>query len=69
MYCGLPAVVIGTQTWYQTGPRTLLLLFPVCIALARIETRRPWARYLYFGIAAPLAVVIGLLYLAGQWIG
>ena len=69
VYCGLPAVVIGTQTWYQTGPRTLLLLFPVGIALARIETRRPWVSYLYFGIVAPLAVVIGLLYLSGQWIG
>jgi hypothetical protein len=69
VYCGLPAVVIGTQTFYQSGPRTLLLLFPVCIALASFEARRPWARYLYFGISAPLAAVMGLLYLAGQWTG
>jgi hypothetical protein len=69
VYCGLPAVVIGTQTFYQSGPRTLLLLFPICVALASLEARRPWIRYLYFGISAPLAVVIGLLYLAGQWAG
>jgi hypothetical protein len=69
VYCGLPAVVIGTQTFYQSGPRTLLLLFPVCVALARLETRLPWLRYLYFGISAPLAVVMGLLFLAGQWTG
>jgi hypothetical protein len=69
VYCGLPAVVIGTQTWYQSGPRTLLLLFPICIALASLETRRPWVRYLYFGISTPLTAVIGLLFLAGQWTG
>jgi hypothetical protein len=69
VYCGLPAVVVGTQTFYQTGPRTLLMLFPVCVALAGVEARRPWTRYLYFGISAPLAVVIGLLFLAGQWAG
>jgi hypothetical protein len=69
VYCGLPAIVIGTQTWYQSGPRTLLLLFPVCIALASLEARRPWVRYLYFGISAPLAAVMGLLYLSGQWTG
>jgi hypothetical protein len=69
VYCGLPAVVIGTQTFYQSGPRTLLILFPVCVALASLEARRPWVRYLYFGISAPLAAVMGLLYLAGQWTG
>jgi hypothetical protein len=69
VYCGLAAVVIGTQTFYQSGPRTLLMLFPLCIALASLEVRRPWVRYLYFGICTPLAVVMGLLYLAGQWTG
>ena len=69
VYCGLPAVVVGTQTWYQSGPRTLLLLFPVCIALARLEARRSWVRYLYFGISAPLAAVVGLMFLSGQFAG
>jgi hypothetical protein len=69
VYCGLPAVVIGTQTFYQSGPRTLLLLFPVCVALASLEPRRPWLSYLYFGISTPLAAVMGLLFLAGQWTG
>jgi len=69
VYCGLPAVVIGTQTFYQSGPRTLLLLFPICTALAGREARRPWVRYLYFGVSAPLAVVVGLMYLSGQFAG
>ncbi len=69
VYCGLPAVVVGTQTFYQSGPRTLLLLFPVCIALGRLEARWPGIRYLYLGISAPLAAVLGLLFLSGQWTG
>ena len=54
---------------FRSGPRTLLILFPVCIALAGLEARRPWVRYLYFGISAPLAAVLGLMYLSGQWAG
>jgi hypothetical protein len=69
VYCGLPAIVVGTQTFYQSGPRTLLLLFPVGVALASLDARRPWIKYLYVGISAPLAAVMGLLYLAGQWTG
>jgi hypothetical protein len=69
VYCGLPALVIGTQTFYQSGPRTLLILFPVCVALASLEARRPWVTYVYLGVSAPLAAVMGLLFLAGQWTG
>jgi hypothetical protein len=69
VYCGLAAVALGTQTWYQTGPRTVLLLFPICVALARLEVRRPWVRDVYLGVCAPLAAVVGLLFLAYQWAG
>lgn len=69
VYCGLPAIAIGTQSFYHSSPRTLLTLFPICVALVGLEARRPWIRYLYFGISAPLAVLIGLLFLAGQWAG
>jgi hypothetical protein len=69
VYCGLAAVAIGTQTWYQTGPRTVLLLFPVCVALASLDARRPWIRYVYLSVSVPLAVVTGLLFLAYQWAG
>jgi hypothetical protein len=69
VYCGLPAIGLGTQTFYHAAPRTLLLLFPVCSALARLDARRPWIRYLYFGLSTPLAAVLGLLFLAGQWSG
>jgi hypothetical protein len=69
VYCGLAAVALGTSTWYQGCPRTLLVLFPVFVALARLSTRRPWIAYAYLGISAPLAVVLGMMFLSGQWAG
>jgi len=68
-YCGLAVLALGTQTWYQSCPRTLLVLFPVWIALARLGTRRPWVPYVYLGVSAPLAAVVGLLFLTYQWTG
>ena len=67
VYCGLAALALATQTWYQGGPRTLLVLFPVWIALAGLDARRTWIRYVYLSVSAPLAVVVGLLFLSYQW--
>jgi hypothetical protein len=69
VYCGLPALALGTQTWYQTSSRTLLVLFPVWVALASLEARRPWVRFTYMSVCAPLAGVVGFLFLAYQWVG
>ncbi len=69
VYCGLAAVALGTQTWFTGGPRTLLVLFPVWIALAGLDARRTWIRYVYLSVSAPLAVVVGLLFLSYQWAG
>ena len=68
-YCGLAVIALGTSTWFETGPRTLMILFPVFIGLAVLGARWPWVRYAYFGISGPLAVVLAMLYLSGQWAG
>lgn len=67
-YCGLATLALGIQTWYQSLPRTLLVLFPIWIALAGLETRRQWVRYVYLAASVPLASVIGLLFLSNQWV-
>ncbi len=69
VYCGLAVLALGTSTWYQACPRTLLVLFPAWIALARLDARWPWIRYVYLSVSAPLAAVIGLLFLTYQWAG
>ena len=53
----------------QVGPRTLLVLFPAWIALAGLDARRTWVRYVYLSVSAPLAAVIGLLFPSDQWAG
>jgi hypothetical protein len=45
------------------------VLFPIWVALARLDSRWPWFRYAYFGLSAPLAVVLAMLYLTGRWAG
>jgi hypothetical protein len=67
VYCGLAALALGTQTWYQDCPRTLLVLFPVWIALAGLDARWTWVRYVYLSVSAPLAAVMALLFLSYQW--
>jgi len=69
VYCGLAVVAFGTSTWYETCPRTLLVLFPVWVALARLAGRRHWITSAYLAISGPVAVVLAMLYLSGQWAG
>jgi hypothetical protein len=69
VYCGLAVVPLAAQTWYTTSMRTLLVLFPVYVALAGMEARRPWVRPVYLWALGPLAAVMGLLFLAYQWAG
>jgi hypothetical protein len=69
VYCALAVVALGTSTWYTGAPRTLLVLFPVWVALARLGERWPGIRYVYLAVSAPIAVVLGMLYLSGMWAG
>ena len=69
VYCGLAVIALGTSTWFAGCPRTLLVLFPVWIGLGALEVRRPWIRYAYVSVSAPLAVVLAMLFLSGQWAG
>ena len=69
VYCGLAVIALGTQTWYQSVPRTMLVMFPIWVALARFARSRPWAGAAYLGVSGSLAAVIAMLYLSGAWAG
>ena len=69
MYCGLAFVGLGTQTWYQSVPRTMMIMFPIWVALANFTRNRAWIAKTYLAVSGSLAVVVGLLYLGGQWAG
>lgn len=69
VYCGLAVIGLGTQTWYQSVPRTMLVMFPIWVALARFTRRRSWADVACLGVSGSLASVIAMLYLSGAWAG
>jgi hypothetical protein len=45
------------------------VLFPVWVALAALAARMPWIAGVYLAISGPVAVVLAMLYLSGQWAG
>jgi Mannosyltransferase (PIG-V) len=68
-YCAVTVGALATSTWYQTGTRTLLIVFPLWVALARTAKHRPWVGWVYIALSAPLAAVIGFLDFTGMFVG
>jgi hypothetical protein len=69
IYVGLTIGALATSIWYESVPRSLLLLWPLWCGLAAIAVRRPWAGRLYLAVSVPLSVAIGLLFMSGNWAG
>jgi hypothetical protein len=67
LYCALAVVSLATTTYYQAVPRTLLLMWPLYVLVARAAERRPWLGQLYVWVCAPLAVVVAVLFFLGVW--
>jgi len=69
VYTGLTIGVLATSTLYQSVPRALLLLWPVWCGLAVAAARRAWVGQLYLAVSVPVAAMIGLLFMTGNWAG
>jgi Mannosyltransferase (PIG-V) len=69
IYVGLTIFALATSIWYESVPRSLLLLWPLWCGLAVLATRRAWVGYLYLAVSIPLSAAIGLLFLSGSWAG
>lgn len=69
VYAGLTIGSLVTSVWYESVPRSLLLLWPLWAFLAAQSAKRPVVGKAYVAISAPLAVAIALLYLSGNWAG
>lgn len=69
VYTALTIGALATSIWYESVPRSLLLLWPVWCGLALLARRRPWTGQLYLALSIPLAAAVGLLYLTGNWAG
>jgi hypothetical protein len=69
VYVGLTIGSLLTSVWYESIPRSLLLLWPLWAFLAARSAERPAVGKAYVAISAPLAAAVALLYLSGNWAG
>jgi hypothetical protein len=69
VYVGLTIGSLITSVWYESVPRSLLLLWPLWAFLAAQSAKRPVIGKAYLALSAPLAAAIALLYLSGYWAG
>lgn len=69
VYTALTIGALATSIWYESVPRSLLLLWPIWCGLAVAAARRAWVGQLYLAISVPVAVSIGLLFMTGNWAG
>ena len=69
VYTTLTIGSLATSIWYESVPRSLLLLWPIWCGLAAAAARRAWVGQLYLAVSVPIAVSIGLLFMTGNWAG
>ncbi|WP_327088605.1 mannosyltransferase family protein [Nonomuraea sp. NBC_01738] len=67
VYCGLQAGALMTSAYYLSIPRSLLLWFPLWVALARVRHR--WVFVVYAAVSGPLMVLNAVRFLTGAWAG
>ncbi|MBB5076029.1 mannosyltransferase family protein [Nonomuraea endophytica] len=67
VYCGLQAGALMTSAYYLSIPRSLLLWFPLWVAIARLRHR--WVIAAYAMVSGPLMVLNTVRFLTGAWAG
>ncbi|MFF4984001.1 mannosyltransferase family protein [Streptomyces sp. NPDC001046] len=69
VYIGCSLWALGTSYWYMSIPRSMLLWWPLWIALAGATLRRPRLGTALLCLGAPLTTVFALTFLTGRWAG
>jgi len=69
VYVGLQLAALLCSAYYLSIPRSMLLWWPVWIAVGQVAARRPWVMAVYGAVAAPLMVLNTLAFLQGAWAG
>mgnify|MGYP001346234826 FL=1 len=69
VYVGLQLAALLCSAYYLSIPRSMLLWWPVWIAVGQVVARRPWVMAVYGAVAAPLMVLNTLAFLQGAWAG
>jgi len=67
-YVALTTFSLVTADFYQALPRSLLVLFPIWLVIARWMTARRSARIVYVALAIPALAVTSYLFSFQQWL-
>jgi len=68
-YVGLQLAALLCSAYYLSIPRSMLLWWPLWIAVGQVVARRPWLMAVYGALAAPLMVLNTMAFLEGAWAG
>jgi hypothetical protein len=67
VYCLLTLAAMATGYWYESVPRTLLLIFPLWCGLAMLAARSRLTMGVIISVLAPLMCVTAMMYLTSNW--
>lgn len=67
VYCLLTMSAMAASFWYESVPRTLLLIWPLWCGLARLAARSRLTTGVAIAVLAPLMCVTAMMYLTSQW--
>jgi len=67
-YIAVTAVSLATSSVYLSVPRTLVVLFPVWLALGTLLTRYRWLRWVYLIVALPALAYWTYRFTHGWWV-
>lgn len=69
VYIGLQLAALLCSAYYLSIPRSMLLWWPLWIALGQVVARRPWLMAVYGALVTPLMVLNTMAFLRGAWAG
>jgi hypothetical protein len=69
VYVGAATYLLAAQNYYASSVRSVLVLFPLYLVLAKVTVRRDWLHYLVVAGTAPLMIVFVLVFTQGGWVG
>jgi hypothetical protein len=67
-YTGVTFLMMACTNYYGSGVRSVLVLFPMYLLLARLSERRPWLHGALLWIMAPLMAALTVAFAGGAWL-
>jgi hypothetical protein len=67
-YTGVTFLMMACTNYYGSGVRSLMVLFPMYLLLARLSARRQWLHGALLWVMAPLMAILTVAFAGGSWL-